>query len=335
MNARLPLLSIALLLALGAPSAHAATATITGDGGTQIPLADGLIQRHMSPEIQLAFAEDEARVAVQVIGPSGAPASFGQDCIGTRFAGTERVRYAGNGAYTLVLRISKNPEDTNCAEATEQRIGFAINASTAIVPPDNQPLLTRRPDEISAIEFSVPIDLNPGADGYELRYAANAVLGPDGGITGDAEQGFVDTSTGIAKIRFSRPGRYTLVARARSFGSAGDVFTTWSPRVDINLVAPFDLLSRSFPDSRGPSYKVAGVIRERTATGKVTISIAKGKKGKRFRRLGTAKIRKGGKFSLRFRLKPGSYTLRYSYRGNATVARGTVVDPIKITRRGF
>jgi hypothetical protein len=238
-----------------------------------------------------------------VDGPAG-PASSGSGCVRTSSVFPERVAYQGNGTYTVKY---KTGADFNaCEAAAEQSMPFVINASVSISPPAAQPLLLRRPGSFTSISFDVPVSLNPGADSYEFRYAPNATLGPDGGITGEAQNGFVNLQSGTASVTFSAPGRYTFVARAKSFRS--DVPTAWSPRVDVNVVAPFDLIAPRLTDARGPSYTVAGQVRETSATGKVTIAIGKGKNPKRFKTLGAAKIRKGGKFALRFRLtKLGSY----------------------------
>jgi hypothetical protein len=128
----------------------------------------------------------------------------------------------------------------------------------------------------------------------------------------------------------SGPGTYVVVARARS----GDYYTAWSAPVTLTAIAPFDLSTRTLPDTRGPRYSVRGVVREPSATGnRVTISVAKGKKGKKFRRLGKAKVNGKGVFKLRFTIrKRGVYRLRYSFPGNATVARGTILETVRIRR---
>jgi hypothetical protein len=327
-------LPVALLFALPAPAAFGATATVTSDGGTPVSLGGPVTIRQMKPDVVFAFAPDEKRYAASVVAPNGAAASTGISCIGVNANGPERVKYLGNGAYTVILKVSKNADDSNCAQATEQRFTFTINAFTSVLPPGAQPLLTRRPTEFGAITYEVPVDANPGADSYDFRYAANAVLSPDGGISDPFSTGFVRTETGKASITFQKPGRYTFVARAKSFRS--DVPTAWSPRIDVTVVAPFDLQVTSFPDRRGPTYKLSAQTREPTATGKVKVYIAKGKTGKKFRSLGTAKLRAGGKFSLRFKLKTyGYHRLRYKYAGNATVARGDIVETIKISKTFF
>ena len=142
----------------------------------------------------------------------------------------------------------------------------------------------------------------------------------------------MNSSTGLADFRFDKPGRWVIVARVKG----GNFFTPWSAPVFVNAIAPFDLERTSFPDARGPSYKVRGQIRERAARGKVTVSIAKGRKKGSFRRLGSAKINSKGRFSKRFKVrKTGVYRLRYSYRGSALVAAGRATEPIRIRRRIF
>jgi len=327
---RTRLLPAAIICSLLAPaSALGASATVTDDAGAQVAIPATI--RNMDPAVEFAFAPDEKQYGAVVLGPGGAPASSATTCLGTDSPTKKFVEYQGNGTYTVVLKVSKNGSDFECAEAVEQRLTFTINAFTSI-PPLARQLLTRRANSLISILWNVPVNLNPGASSHEVFYAAGAVLGPDGGISGSSTQAFVNQDTGFAEARFTKPGRYTFVARAKR----GSAFSPFSPPVVVNVVAPFDLSSTSFPDSRGPSYKLAGFVRERSARGRVTISIGKGSKAKKFRRLGRPKLRSGGRFSLRFRLtRPGKYTLRYSYRGSSTVARGTAKEVITITRRSF
>jgi len=141
----------------------------------------------------------------------------------------------------------------------------------------------------------------------------------------------VDSATG--KVRFSPfdgPGAYVMVARA----VYGDTATAWSAPITLNVISPFDMTGVSFPDSRGPSYQLRGTVREKALAGsRVTIAVAKGKKGKRFKTLGKAKVSSKGVFKLRFTVRArGTCRLRYSFAGNSMVARGTVFDPIRIRR---
>jgi hypothetical protein len=286
----------------------------------------------MAPEVAFTFAPGEERYAVTTTGPGGQPASSGQSCGSTGFPSSERIRYQGNGTYTVTLRVTDDDSDTDCAAATTKTFTFVVNAATSISPPSSPVLRMRSPDQLALNVFQVPVDVNPGADAHELRYAPNATLGADGGIAGEFEEAGV-SSNGVASITFDRPGTYTMVARARIFVDGEERFTAWSAPVTVRIIAPFDLITPTFPDARGPSYRLAGVVRETSTKGKITISIGKGGKPKKFRRLGTAKIRKGGRFSLRFKVtKFGRYTLRYVYKGSATTERGDVRQVVTIRR---
>ena len=104
----------------------------------------------------------------------------------------------------------------------------------------------------------------------------------------------------------------------------------------MRAFAPFDFLSTpSFPDGRGDSYKLRGIVREKAARGsKVRISLARGAKGGKFHSIGKAKIRKGGKITKRFTIRnPGKYRLKYKFKGNAKVLPGAYVQSFTITRR--
>ena len=134
---------------------------------------------------------------------------------------------------------------------------YTINAGTAVTGPPGR-LLTRAPNSFATNPYQLPVALNPGATTYEVRYALGGVTGPDGAISGPSAETFVDRNTGLAEFRFDKPGRWLIVARVQK----GSFFTPWSAPVFVNAVAPFDLERTSFPDARGPSYKVRGQVRE-------------------------------------------------------------------------
>ena len=68
------------------------------------------------------------------------------------------------------------------------------------------------------------------------------------------ETAFLDTRDRQDRAQSSAraPGDYVVVARAQS----GDYYTAWSAPVTLKLIAPFDFMTRTFPDSRGPRYQV-------------------------------------------------------------------------------
>jgi hypothetical protein len=323
-----------LAAGLTAPAiAHAATATVTGDDGTPItlnPAAPAGI-RNMNPDVAVALGGTERAYDLAVAGPLAA-ASFTRRCSTSGIP--LDVDYQGNGTYTVNVTTYTN---TTCtAGAQPAAYHFAIDAGVALTGPPG-PLLTRQPNSISAITYQVPVALNPGALSHDIRVALGGVLAPDGSISGASTPVFADSTTGTAGVRFDTPGSYVMVARAEGFmGAAGQFFSPWSAPITIRALAPFDFKigSPSFPDRRGPRYKMRVELQEKSARGKVTIRIARGNRGK-YRSLGTARLRRGV-LKKRFTLhRTGIYRVKFVFRGSATTAAGTVVQKIRIRRRIF
>jgi hypothetical protein len=267
---------------------------------------------------------------VTVLGPDGVAAATESPCWDTRYTNDSKrfVDYRGNGAYTLTTSLYT---DTNCT-AGQRDVSFpwTVNASVAISPPAPV-MMTRAANSFSTITQQFNFAGNPGASGYEIKFAKGAVLLGDGSLSSPAlKDAFLNSTTGKVELIGARePGAYTIVARAKY----GSYYSPWSPPASFTLNAPFDLSSRSFPDSRGPSYQVRAIVGEPSAGGRVTLAAAKGKKGKKFRTLGKGKVNSKGVFKVRFHLPRGTYRLRYSFKGSSTVAKGTVYEVIKITRR--
>jgi len=305
---------------------QAATITLTDDAGAPVPLVNGLQVRNMAPDLTVTPAGSE-RYTLSVTGPNGAPAASPASCTTSTFPRT--IEYSANGVYTVTLTTFTN---TACTGGTTSTIAFSIAASVAVAPPTGA-VLTRRPGSFVTIAYNVPFTPNPGVTLYQSFLAKGAVLGADGltPVPG-AKSLFPDTTKNVIPVRFESPGSYQIVARAQK----GTAFSPWSAPIGVRVFAPFDFQgSPTFPDSRGPSYKLRVVLREKAAKGRVRIRIARGRSGGRFRSIGSARIRKG-RFSKRFTLsRTGVYRLRYSYKGNALVAAGTVTQRVRITRRVF
>jgi hypothetical protein len=220
---------------------------------------------------------------------------------------------------------------SSCGGAVKGTAAYQWNVAAGVaVGQPAGPLLTRNPGTLSNNVYLLDFGANPGSSIYEIKYAKGGVIGPDGGISGVSQSTYIDTASG--KVRFAPsdgPGQYVIVARAQR----GSYYSPWSAPAVVNMVGPFDLSSVSFPDSRGPSYQLRGVVREKILAGsRVTVSIAKGSKGKKFKTLGKPKVTSQGVFKLRFRASRGTYRLRYSFRGNSAIVRGTAYEVIKIRR---
>ncbi|MDX6724855.1 MAG: hypothetical protein QOD73_3259 [Solirubrobacteraceae bacterium] len=330
----LPLAAVLSLL-LPASALAAPTATVTGDDGNPaaMNLSEPISIRNMEVEADVNVP-DATNYTSQVFDAGGVAASSLASCRDAHFSPSARnfADYHGNGTYTLLVRYFAASNDTCTGTARAQYLfKYTINAGTAVTGPPGR-VLTRAPNSFVTNPYLLPVALNPGASTYEVRYALGGVTAPDGSISGPSAETFVDRTTGQAEFRFDKPGRWLIVARAQN----GSFFTPWSAPVNVNAVAPFDLERVTFPDARGPSYKLRGQVRELAARGKVTISIARGKKKGKYHRLGKAKINSKGRFTKRFKLrKTGRYRIRYTYKGSDLVAAGRVTESVRIRRRVF
>jgi hypothetical protein len=321
----------ALVAAMPA-AAQAATVTVTGDDGNPLPInpaAPPTIRNMDVQAIVTPVAGEPRYYRTVVLGPDGAPASTPSSCLDRTIirSRTNYVDYRGNGAYRIIVYRSNS---STCAGASAVAYPYAVSAGVAIAQPPSW-LLSRRPNDFAQIEHQFAFALNPGTSIYEVRYARGGVIAPDGSISGASQQGFVDTTTGRLPLRFDAPGDWVIVARAQR----GSYYTPWSPAVRVRVKAPFDLQSVVFPDSRGPRYSLKGTVREKAAAGRrVRISLARGRKGGKFRTLGRAKIRANGTFRLRFRVRRvGRYRIRYTVKGSSLIAGGRVTQQIRIRRR--
>ncbi len=327
------LAAVAAAATMSTAAADAATVTMTGDSGAPVVLnpAAPTTLRQMNGEIAVALAAPEVRYSLSVAGPVAAAASPRTCSSGTV---PSSLDYQGNGTYTVTVTTYTN---TACTAGAKRAVHqLAIAASSALSQPPKV-LLTRKPNDFATITYPVPIALNPGALTHDVRIARNGAIGPDGGIAGPADQVFADTTTGAVPVRIDDPGRYVMVARPQGYtGAAGQFFGPWSAPITFRMISPFDFVgSPTFPDSSGPSYKLRGALREQGTRGKVRISLAKGRKGGSFRSVGRARIR-GGVFKKRFTVpNPGTYRIRYVFKGSATTAPGKFVQRVKIRRRFF
>jgi hypothetical protein len=331
-QARMAAVAVGLVAsALAAAPAGAATVTVTGDdGATQVPLANGSTTplRNMHADINVQPAAGE-RYRLGVTGPGG-QAAASLDCYSIPTG--DRLDYLGNGSYTGTLQTYTT---SNCSGAPKATTSFtiAVGASVAINLASPTRVLIRKPGG-TFLTHSIPVAQNPGALSTQVHYARNAVIGPDGGIAGASERDYVDTATGMSTISFFEPGTYTLVAHAEAYTSG--FFSPWSAPVTIRAFAPFEFSGGvSFPDSRGPVYKLRATLRDKGGKGKVKILMARGWKGGKFRSIGKARIR-GRVIKKTFtQHQTGKYRIRYVYKGSKLIAPGKITQKITIRRRFF
>ena len=329
---------VVLTVAAIAPaSAGALAVTVTGDDGNPLALGAGLTIRNMNPTVGIGFAAGEdIQYAATITGPDGVSAAGSISCLGV---GTSRVvDFRGNGAYTVTIQPF-GASDRSCRTpvGSPSVYTFTINAGVTLGGLDRR-VLIRAANNFTPLPVELPFTPNPGALGYEVRYAKGGVVGADGALTGASAEGTVNATTGRAELRITSPGRYAAVARARGFtGATGQFFTPWTAPVTVRAVAPFDLQSARFIDQNGPVYRVSIKLREPTARGRVRLAWARGATGGRFRGLGTARLTSKGSFVKSVRIaRTGVYRLRVGFRGSRTTASGRIVQHFRVSRQvGF
>src|SRR3954469_5601637 len=330
--------AVAAAIALVPVAKAQATVVVTATGDDSNPVALNAAApvgvRMMDQKVGATVDTSEgARWTLAVLDPAGAPATYSSPgCYTTKAIPNDSriVIFRGNGVYTAVVSFYADA-DTSCAKPVKTaNYQFAIGASVALAQPAG-PALTRAAGSYSTNTQTLAFQGNPGASTYEVKYAKGGVIGPDGAIQGPVGDAYVTRATStVDLIGLRDPGDYVIVARAKN----GDYYTPWSAPVHLRLYSPFDMTSVTAIDSHGPSYKLRGTLREAWAAGgKVTVAIASGKKGKKFRTMGKAKVNSKGQWTLRFTVrKYGYYRVRYSYSGNALVPKGAMYEVVRIRR---
>jgi hypothetical protein len=332
-----PLLAAALAFPA---AANAVSVTVTDDAGQPTPLTEGsaFSMRNMAPVIAPTFAADEKRFSLTVTDPAGKVQVSSVSCGDTANSdATREVTYEGNGTYTLKFDTFANPDDTGCEQAPKtQTFTFTINASTTLTPPATT--LLYRTSGLGYEEPPFKHDMNPGAIGYTLHFGFNASVGPDGDLIGDFKRkedyGIVNDGgppNGQFDVDFQRAGIVSVIARPETLQSSGP----WSAPITLTVVSPFDWAdSPGLKDSRGPKYSIAGMVSEPLATGTpITLSMAKGKKGK-FKKVSTVKIGADRGFLFKFKAKgKGSWRVRYAYSGSKFMTAGVWSAKFTVKKR--
>jgi hypothetical protein len=287
----------------------------------------------MNPQLAVTSTPSDF-FSLSVIGPNAANVTADLICVSNFKTSGKYIDYVGNGAYTVLLTTYINPSCTT--GGTQEALPFTITVSTALGQPQG-PVLTRKAGSVTPNTVDLPIDLNPGALATEAFVEHNVAPNPDGSLPGAPEKLVPNLTVRTVPVRLDKgPGSYLVTAHAKGYAGTlnPQTFGPWAAPVTIRAFAPFDLQSFTWRDQRGPSYRYAAVIRATGAAGRVYVAIARGSRG-RYRSYGAVKIR-GHLFSQRLRLRAtGKYRIRFTYKGNETVARGFEVRPFQITRRTF
>jgi hypothetical protein len=318
--------SAALLAATGAATAGAANVTVTGDDGNPLPLSPTATAtiRTIAPVVDVAQPPGAGRYAVTVTDPAGNAAAAPTACEEPTRATRTGFPYRGNGVYTVSV-TSYLPTDLTCQTPIGPPEGFRFKVDDGVVVHRRSPFVLRAPGSTRPAPLALPVALAPGADRHEVRFARNGKVGRDGAIRGRSQAGDVNVAARAATLTFTRPGVYTVVAR----GLRNGIGTPWSKPVTIRVLAPFDLRSHRWTDRTGPRFGLVAQVRERSARGRVTVALARGRGP--FRTLGRATISRSATFAASFTAaRAGRYRLRFTYGGSRTVARGTALVTLRV-----
>ena len=317
--------------AVAVPAQGAVTGlTVTGDDGAPVAIATGMTLRNMSPTVGVNMAAGGGYFTIVVNGPDGVPA-LSRSCTSSS-PGTP-VDYRGNGAYTVTV-TSYGSKDYSCKTPVGAPLSatFNLGSSVALSGPAKR-VLIRKLGSFSIVPVPLGISLNPGALSTEIKYALNGAVGPDGGISGPTQDGYVDSTTGLVPLNIRKPGRYVAVARQKAYATpSGNFFTPWSAPVTIQAVVPFEVSTLSFIDAVGPRFSVRGYMQDDAMIGsRVTVSIARGSKGGKYKRIGKPKVMSNRSFKVNFnQRRKGTYRFKVSYKGNSQVVGGYMVRKMKI-----
>lgn len=336
-------LAAALAVSLAAPAAAGALSppavTITDSANAVVPLTDGAQIANLDAKVDFAPQPDAQYYSYAVVNPDGQASTDSRTCSAVSAkSGPLTFSYAGNGAYKVGLSLYPN---FKCDPAQAQSALFNVTQAVGVtpgVPGAGKALLTRKPGSFSTISYAVKPSVPVGTSSIDIQYARSATVNPDGTLkAAKVLTGFATAKSPASPTRFTAPGRYTFVARASSpFG----VKSPWSAPQKVLVLAPFDLSSLTFPDSRGPIYTAKGTIREPGVVGKVVVALAKGKKGGTFRTIGKPTIKRGT-FSVRFRAsgtRAGApYRIKATYAGSKTrfILGGSETRTFTVFRRVF
>lgn len=331
--------SLAVAAVAATPAAASAvTVSVDGDDGNPIAITGPVAIRNINPTVHIHVAAGEG-YGFDVFGPGGQKAAAGLSCVSPGFNDKSNlVSYWGNGTY--VVRLTKHALNASgdCVTAASgtQDVAFTINGGIILTGPP-RPVLTRNPGKLFRNTLTLPVNLTPNPIGNDLFYGHDSPVNPDNSLAAPAGQVFANATAGTVDVPLDKgPGTYQLAGHSKGFNSyngGADVFTPWASVVQWQAFAPFDIKKLSFPDPRGPSYRIRATFNETAVTGRVSIALARGTTGGRYRSLGAVKVSHHS-VTKRFRAtRPGTYRLRFKYKGNSAVAGGFEVDKIRITRR--
>jgi hypothetical protein len=225
------------------------------------PTLDWLHQYEIGYRLQASGASNQLQsVALTVAGvPDGQPTQprntppYGPYCVNR--AGTvgdiqpvsPPLQFEGDGSYTFVVTVGPSTGDRSACLSGPSTTGtFRVDvhlAPTVVGAP-----MAVRTTPLSGNPFvGVRTDRTPPGGQGDIRCALDAIVQPDGSVTGTIVvpgPDETDVFSQISEKSFRRPGPWTCVARGASDGeddslSSARFFTPWSAPVQVAVHADF------------------------------------------------------------------------------------------------
>jgi hypothetical protein len=286
--------------------------------GNWIPLAGAQMHSVNGYEIGVRLEQSGERVLVQATSvPDGRPdlqKNIYSLCLpqagapGQIVQPDERLRYAGDGTYTLAVTALTAPDASHCTNqpgAATTTGSFTASASTSIRFQGHMLLV----DPSTHHKFGGLVMFPAlGAGETEVICARDPRPAAGGTLTGslvfdrDLVGSQENPSHTDAEGLFPKPGRWACIARSKS---AGVEFGPWSAAtatatVQTGFYRPKDGDTR-LTDARGPVYRMRLRFDPLTAGGLLTVELRRFGKPKQRTRI-RLRIRRGGIAAFNFRL---------------------------------
>jgi hypothetical protein len=327
---------VALLIAIPLMTAPAAAGTFNSPEvflkeldasdlptGNWVPLAGPHMHSVNGYEIGVRLqdtgvAGNRQRILIQVTGvPDGHPDQkniynlcvFQSGAAGDIVQPDERVRYEGDGTYSLAVTVSTGTdESTHCSDAPDAKTttgSFTASAPTSARFEGHMLLL----DPSKHHKFGGLV-MYPavGAGETEVICARDPRPAAGGTLTGsltfdrDLVGSQENPSRTDAGELFPKPGRWACVARSKSGGVIPGPWSapTATATVQTGFYRPADGNTR-LTDARGPAYRMSLRLDPLTAGGLLTVELRRFGRSKQRTKI-KVRIRRGGIASFSFRL---------------------------------
>ena len=215
-------LAVLVTALLPASALAAPTVTVTGDDGNPSPLnAAAPVEHPQHGRRRPTSPSHDRHALLHEPGPRRGRRRRRRRSAPAARPASDRPRR------TSPTTAATGPTPWSCATTTPRRLRLHRRRDRAALPVHDQrrhrrrhparPRCSRAPRTSSSrTPTSSPSASTPARRPTRSATPSAASPGPDGAISGPSAETFVDRTTGLADFRFDKPGRWLIVARAKS-----------------------------------------------------------------------------------------------------------------------